>query len=29
MPVSLLTEVRLRPWETSANARLRVLMSYM
>jgi hypothetical protein len=28
MPVSRLTEFRLRPWATSASARLRVLMSY-
>ncbi|GHG55868.1 hypothetical protein GCM10018980_41340 [Streptomyces capoamus] len=27
-PISLLTELRLRPWATSATARLRVLMSY-
>jgi hypothetical protein len=29
MPVSLLTDLRLRPWETNASARLRVLTSYM
>jgi hypothetical protein len=29
MPVSRLTEFRLRPWATSASARLRVLTSYM
>ncbi|GAA5065829.1 hypothetical protein GCM10023336_46970 [Streptomyces similanensis] len=29
IPVCLLTEFRLRPWETNARARLRVLRSYM